>query len=170
MATLQERIETDYKTAMKAGDRLRVDALRLIKAEIQKAAIAKRAERRRSEPSGVPEPEGFRPEQLADPDVVPVLSRQAKQRQETIDAAQKANRQDIVDQTLKELDILKAYLPQALSTEMLKQLIDDAIKTAGANQGQIMKAVMAKAAGAADGKVVSQLVAERLKPGATRCE
>ena len=147
MATLQERMETDYKTAMKAGDRLRVDALRLIKAEIQKVAIEKRTE------------------QVADPDVVPVLSRQAKQRQETIDAATKANRQDIVDQTLKELDILKAYLPQALSTETLKQLIDDAMKTAGTHQGQIMKLVMAKAAGAADGKVVSQLVAERLKLG-----
>ena len=145
---MQERIEADYKTAMKAGDRLRVDALRLIKAEIQKAAIEKRVD------------------QLPDADIVPVLSRQAKQRQETIDAAKKANRQDIVDQTLKELDILKAYLPQALSAEALKQMIDEAMKTAGANQGQIMKAVMAKAAGAADGKVVSQLVAERLKQAA----
>ena len=148
MATLQERIEADYKTAMKAGDRLRVDALRLIKAEIQKVAMEKRTE------------------QMADADVVPVLSRQAKQRQETIDAAKKANRQDVVDQTLKELDVLKAYLPQALSTEMLKQFIDEAIKTAGANQGQIMKAVMAKAAGAADGKVLTPLVVERLKQAA----
>jgi uncharacterized protein YqeY len=71
----------------------------------------------------------------------------------------------VVDQTLKELDVLKAYLPQALSTDTLKQFIDEAMKTAGANQGQIMKAVMAKAAGAADGKLVSQLVAERLKQG-----
>ncbi len=147
MATLQERMEVDYKTAMKTGDRLRVDALRLIKAEIQKVAIEKHAE------------------QLADPDVVQLLSRQAKQRQETIDAATKAHRQDIIDQTTKELAIVRAYLPQALSSEALKQLINEAINTVGPHQGQIMKAVMAKAAGAADGNVVSQLVAERLKQG-----
>ncbi len=145
MATLQERIEADYKTALKAGERRRVDTVRLIKAELQKATIEKRVE------------------QLPDADVIQVVSRQVKQRQETLEAAIKANRQDMVAQTNEELAILKVYLPQALSTEALKQLIDEAIKTVGANQGQIMKAVMAKAAGAADGKLVSQLVTERLK-------
>ena len=145
MATLTERIEADYKTALKAGDRLRVDAPRLIKAGIQRAAIDKRKEA------------------LDDPEVVQVIVQQAKQRRETLESVKQTNRQDVLTQTTAELAILNGYLPQQLSEDALKQLIDEAVKAAGANQGQIMKYVMGKAAGAADGKVVSRLVGERLK-------
>ena len=69
----------------------------------------------------------------------------------------------MLSQATEELALITAYLPQPLSADALKQLIEEAIKTVGANQGQIMKFVMGKAAGAADGKVVSQLVSERLK-------
>ena len=82
------------------------------------------------------------------------------------EAAKKGGRQDVADQAEEELAIVNAYLPQQLSPEALKQLIDEAVQSAGANQGQVMKYVMQKAAGAADGKLVSQLVAERLKQGA----
>ena len=148
MPTLTERIETDYKTAMKAGDRLRIDTLRMMKAAIQKVAIDKRKDA------------------LDDAEVTPVLAQQAKQRNETIESAKKSNRQDIADQAAKELALVQAYLPKQLSADELRKLIDEAMATAGGNQGMIMKHVMAKAAGAADGKVVSQLVAERLKAGA----
>ena len=147
MPTLLERINEDYKTALKAGDRLRVDALRLIKAGAQKAAIDKRQDK------------------LDDPGVVQVISQQAKQRRETIESIKGAGRDDVVKQTEAELAILTAYLPKQLSEAELKQLIDEAVGAAGTNQGAIMKHVMAKAAGAADGKVVSRLVAERLKSG-----
>ena len=147
MATLIERIEAGYKTAFKAGERCRIDTLRLVKAAIQRVAIEKRKET------------------LDDAEITQVLNQQAKQRRETLEAAKQGGRQDILDQSAEELAILNSYLPQQLSTEALNQLVDEAVKTVGANQGQIMKFVMQKAAGAADGKTVSQLVAERLKQG-----
>ena len=148
MPTLTERLEADYKTALKAGERLCVDVIRLIKAGIQHVAIEKRKQT------------------LEDPEVVQILAQQAKQRNETIESAKKSNRQDILTQATAELAIVQSYLPKQLSPEHIGQLIEEAIRTVGLNQGQIMKQVMGKAAGAADGKVVSQLVAERLKKGA----
>jgi hypothetical protein len=147
MATLTERIEADYRVALKAGERLRVDTLRLIKAAIQRAAIDKRQDR------------------LEDPDVIQVLSQQAKQRRETMDAATQSNRQDVLSQATQELAILNSYLPEQLSETALKQLIEEAVGSVGLNQGPIMKYVMGKASGAADGKTVSRLVGERLKRG-----
>ena len=147
MPTLAERIEADYKTAMKAGDRLRVDALRLIKAGIQRVAIEKRQP------------------QLDDPGVTQVITQQAKQRRETIESAKQTNRPDVLEQATQELAILTAYLPQQLSPEAINRLIEEALSSVGPNQGAVMKCVMGKAAGAADGKLVSQLVGERLKKG-----
>jgi uncharacterized protein YqeY len=147
MATLLERLEADYKTAIKAGERIRVDTLRLVKAGIQHLAIEKRKNA------------------LDESEIIQVLTQQAKQRRETIEAAKQSNRQDVLSQASQELAILSSYLPQPLSPQALGQLIDEAIQAVGANQGQIMKYVMSKAAGAADGKTVSQLVSERLKQG-----
>ena len=148
MPTLAERLESDYKTAMKSGDRTRIDTLRLIKAAMQKVAIDKRKET------------------LDDPEVTQVLVQQAKQRNETIESAKKSSRQDVADQASSELAILQGYLPKQLSPEEIRRLIEEAVKAVGLNQGLIMKQVMSKIAGAADGKTVSQLVAERLKAGA----
>ena len=145
MATLIERIDGDYKTAMKAGERLRVETLRLIKAGIQRVAIEKRQDI------------------LNDQDVIQVLAQQAKQRRETIESAQHTARQDVVAQATQELAILSDYLPQPLSEEALHALIEEAIGSVGLHQGSMMKFVMAKCAGAADGKTVSRLVGERLK-------
>ncbi len=149
MATLSERLESDYKTAMKAGERLRIDTLRLIKAAIQRSAIEKRKD------------------VLDDQEIIQVLTQQAKQRRETIESAKQSDRQDVLTQATQELAILNSYLPQQLTDEALKQLIDEAIAAVGPNQGPIMKHVMGKAGGAADGKRVSQLVGERLKKDAT---
>ena len=145
MATLSERFDADYKMALKAGDRLRVDTLRMLKAAMQRVAMDKRKDA------------------LDDAEITPVLNQQVKQRRETIEAAQKAGRQDVATAATAELNILTAYLPQQLSPETLKQYIEEAIASVGPQQGPIMKFVMAKAAGAADGKLVSQLVGERLK-------
>ena len=147
MATLTDRLESDYKTAMKAGERLRIDTLRLIKAGMQRVAIDKR------KPS------------LDDQEVLQVLAQQAKQCRETIESGKQTNRQDVVTQATQELEILNAYLPKQLSEDAIKRLIEDAIQALGPNQGPIMKHVMAQSAGAADGKLVSRLVGERLKQG-----
>ena len=102
---------------------------------------------------------------MEDQEIIQVLNQQAKQRRETIEAAKHSSRQDVVVQAQEELAIITSYLPQPLSSDALKRLIEEAITTVGPNQGQIMKFVMGKAAGAADGKLVSQLVSERLKQG-----
>ncbi len=70
---------------------------------------------------------------------------------------------EYVAQTEEEIKILSEYLPTQLSPDAIKKLIEEALKEVGPNQGLIMKSVMAKAAGAVDGKMVSQLVGERLK-------
>ena len=145
MATLTEQLEADYKTALKAGERLRIDTLRLIKAGIQRSAIEKRKDR------------------LDDAEVLQVLAQQAMQRRETIDSAKQTSRQDVLTQATQELAILNAYLPQPLSQEALNRLIEEAIGAVGSNHGAMMKYIMGKAAGAAEGKLVSQLVGERLK-------
>ena len=147
MATLSERLETDYKTAMKAGERSRVGVLRLLKAGIAKTAIDKR------KPA------------LEDPEALEVIAHHAKQCRETIDAATRANRNDILDQATAELKIVTAYLPPPLSEDDLKQLIEEAIGTVGAQQGPVMKHVLGKTKGLAEGGVVNRLVAERLKRG-----
>ena len=145
MPTLSERLESDYKTAMKAGERRRIDTLRLVKAAMQRVAIEQRKD------------------MLDDKDVIRVLANQAKQRRETWESAKQGGRADIAAQSQEELAILEAYLPQQLAPEAVKQLIEEAVASVGMNQGQVMKYVMGKAAGAADGKMVSQLVGERLK-------
>ena len=145
MATLSERLDADYKTAMKAGQRVRIDTIRMVKAAMQRAAIDKRKDA------------------LDDAETIQVINQQVKQRRETIESAKQTSRQDVLAQANEELGLLTAYLPQQLSPEAIKQLVEEAVAAIGTNQGQIMKYVMGKAAGAADGKMVSQLVGERLK-------
>ena len=147
MSDFMTRIESDYKEAFKAGQRTRIDTLRLIKAAVQRAKIDKRKD------------------QLDDTEIIQVLSQQAKQRRETIEAVKQADRQDLLAQAEEELAILNGYLPQQLSDDAVRQLIDEALASVGKNQGPIMKYIMAKSSGTLDGKRVSRLVAERLQKG-----
>lgn len=143
--TFAERLEADYRVAMKSGERIRIETLRLLKAGLQHAAIDKRKDA------------------LEDQEVIQVLSQQAKQCRETIAAATQGHRQDILDQATEELAIINSYLPQPLSEAAISQLIEEAIRTVGPSQGPVMKYVMGKAAGAADGKLVSRLAGECLR-------
>jgi uncharacterized protein YqeY len=145
MATLVERLEEDYKTAMKAGDRPRVATVRLLKAGVATAAIDKR------KPS------------LDDQEAVEVIAHQAKQCRETIESAKRANREDILAQATAELAIVASYLPPPLSEEDITWLIDEAIAAVGKQHGPVMKQVMAQTKGRAEGAVVNRLVGERLK-------
>lgn len=145
MATLRERIETDYREALKAGQRRRVEMLRLVKAAIQREAIEQRKET------------------LDDQEILKVLAQQTKQCRETMESAKQGKRDDVLAQATEELAILTSYLPEPLSEDRLKVLIEEALQSVGPHRGQIMKYVMGKAAGAADGKQVNQLVEVRLK-------
>ena len=100
--------------------------------------------------------------ELPDPDVIVVIKKQIKQRQESIEQYQKGNRQDLADKEIAELAILKSYLPQEMSEAELNKIIQDVIKETQASSikdmGKVMKAVGEKTAGRADNKVVSELV------------
>ena len=90
----------------------------------------------------------------------------AKQRQDSIEQFKKGQRDDLVAKETKELEILKSYLPEELSSSEIKQIIEEVITELGAEDitamGQVMKETMARAKGRADGKVVSELVKNRL--------
>jgi uncharacterized protein YqeY len=89
-----------------------------------------------------------------------------KQHEDSIEQFTKGNRPDLVEKEKKELEILKAYLPEELSPEVIKKIIEEAVTATGAigikDMGKVMKEVNAKVAGKADGKTVSDLVKERL--------
>ena len=147
---LEDKILNDYKEAMKTRDSLKISTLSFLRASMQNLAIEKKKEK------------------LDDPDVVAILRKQIKQRQDSIEQFKKGNRIDLAEKENKELDILKQYLPSVLSADELKKTIEDVIAATGAagpkDTGKVMKEVMAKIAGQADGKLVSDLVKEKLSP------
>ncbi len=148
--TLQQRIDSDLKDAMRAKDATRLGVLRMLKSALKYAAIEK---------SG-PEAE------LADAEATQVIRKQAKQRQDSIDSFEKGGRAELAAKEKQELEILNSYLPQQLSAEELSQLVRETIASLGATSkaqmGMVMKELQARAAGRADGKTLSQEVQRQL--------
>ena len=148
---LEERIAEDYKNAMKNKDASKSSALSFLRAQLKYAAIEKKVDK------------------LADADAVAVIKKQVKQRQDSIEQFEKGGRKDLVDKEKTELGILKSYLPQDMSEEELRNLIEAAVKSSGAagikDMGKVMKEVLAKVSGKADNSLVSNLVKERLSKG-----
>lgn len=107
-----------------------------------------------------------RSEALEDKDVVVVIKKQIKQRQDSIEQYEKGGRKDLADKETAEMAILKSYLPEELSEQALQQFIEQAIRETGAqsmkDMGSVIKAVAAKAQGRADNRVVSELVKKAL--------
>ncbi len=103
---------------------------------------------------------------ITDDEVQAVALAQVKQRQDSIEQFEKGGRKDLVDKERAELEILKAYIPEQLSEDELRSIVQGAIKETGAetmkDMGKLMKAVMAKAKGKADGKAVNEIVKELL--------
>jgi hypothetical protein len=145
--TLKERLNEDMKTAMKAREELRLSVLRLARASLVNAEIAKGTE-------------------LDDAGVVEVLEKEAKKRRESIAEFTKAGRTDLADKEQKELEILTAYLPQQMSAEELRAVVRECIAEVGAtspkDMGAVMKVLMPKIRGRADGKAANQIVQEML--------
>jgi uncharacterized protein len=137
-----EQIRADVTAAMKAGDRDRVTALRLVLSELQKDA---------KEGAG---------------DELAVLRRERKRRRESEQAYREAGREDLASGEAYEAETIEAYLPAALSEEEIDALVARAIEETGASSprdmGQVIKQVMAAAGGRADGKTVSTKVKEAL--------
>lgn len=144
---LREKIADDMRTAMKARDQARVAALRMLMTSVKNTEVEKRHD-------------------LTDDEVLEVVVGEAKRRRESIEAFTKGGRTDLVDKESAELGVLEAYLPAKLSDVELAALVDQAIAETGASSpkqlGDVMKAVMPKVRGRADGAQVSALVKARL--------
>lgn len=141
--TLKETLQEDLKTALKNKSALKLSVIRLVKAAITNLEID-------------------RGHALTDDEVIEVLAKEAKQRNDSIPEYEKAGRSDIVENLKMELKILQQYLPAPLSEEEIKKIICETIETVGASgkkdMGKVMSALMPKVRGRADGKLVNLLV------------
>ena len=143
-----EKITTDYKDALKAGDKNKVSVLRMIKSSIKYKEIEKRAP-------------------LTDEEVQAVLMSSVKRSKESIEQFSKAGREDLANREKEEMLVVQEYLPTQLGEDEVKKMVQDVIAEEGASgpkdTGRVMKSVMARLKGQADGKLVSQIVKELLE-------
>ena len=144
---LRDRIADEMRAAMKAREQARVSTLRMLMAAMKNTQVEKGHE-------------------LDDEEVVEVIAREAKRRRESMDAFEKGGRPELVEKEGAELAVLESYLPERLSGEELAALVDAAIAETGAStpkeMGNVMKVVMPKVKGRADGTAVSAAVRARL--------
>lgn len=146
--SLRDRLTEDLKLAMKSRDQLRMDVIRMIKAAI----LNKEVELKKD---------------LDDAEMSRIMTTLIKQRRESVEQFEKAQRTELADKERKEISIIESYLPQAPSLQELENIITSVLKETGArslkDMGVVMKAVMARlAAQAVDGKQISDLVRAKL--------
>jgi uncharacterized protein YqeY len=145
--SIKKQLRDSLTEALKAGEAQRKTTLRMALASIKNAEVEAR-------------------EDLAEDLVLNLVQKEVKARQETIDAAKQANRPDLIEKAEQEIKILSEFLPQQLSAEELKALVQEAIQESGASSmseiGKVMGALMPKIRGRADGKQANQFVRELL--------
>lgn len=143
MSKLKDKLTEDMKSAMRGGEKLRLQTIRLILAAIKQQEVDTRKE-------------------LTDQDIVTVLTKMHKQRRESITQFEKANRQDLIDKETAELKLIEEYLPEALSETEIDKLIREALSTSGASSlkdmGKVMGILKPKISGRADMGIVSAKV------------
>ena len=148
MSTLKTKLEDDLKQAMRERNAQRRDVIRYIRSEIRNQEIRLRRD-------------------LEDDDAIQVLSRQAQQRRDSIEAFQSANRQDLVEKERAELEIITEYLPQQMGEDEIRALVAQTVAETGAvgprDMGKVMSAIMPQVRGRAEGRQVSALVSEKLR-------
>ena len=146
---LKKQIEQDLKEAMKQGDAARKRALRTLITAISRA-----------------ERSGDTLRELSDEEIIAIIAKEAKQREESIEAYAKGGREDLVAEEKAELEILRAYLPRQLTREEIEARAKEVIAEVGAksprDMGKVMKVLMAEMRGRADGRVVNQIVRDLL--------
>jgi uncharacterized protein len=149
---LKEKISEDMKTAMKSGDKFRLETLRTLRAVLLEKEIEKRGG-----PVGV----------TVD-DEISVLTAAAKKRRESIEMFEKGGRKDLVDQETRELAIIQEFLPKQMTMDEVAALVTSVIAETGAASaadfGKVMPTVMKQVRGKADGKAVQELVKKLLGP------
>ena len=148
--TLQERVDSDLKEAMRAKDATKLGVLRMLKSALKYAVIAK------SDAEA----------HLSDAEAIQVIRKQAKQRHDSIESFEKGGRAELAEKEKEELAILNSYLPQAISADELAKVVRQTIAETGATSkgqmGIVMKALQAKVGGRADGKTLSTEVQKQL--------
>lgn len=147
---LEEKILADYKQAMKNRDSLRSSVLSFLRSSLKNLAIDKRKDI------------------LSDEEVISVIKKQIKQREDSIEQFKLGGRDDLSEKETKEKEILESYLPEQLGEEKIRAIVDEAVISLGgtasmADMGKVMKEVMAKVGASADGKIVSSIVKDRLQ-------
>jgi len=146
---IRERLTADMKEAMKSKDQLKLEAIRFLQAAIKNKEIE------------------LRPNPISADDVLGVVKKMVKQRKESIEQYQAAARQDLVDKEAAELKILETYLPAQMGKEQIEALVVATIAelkaTSIKDMGGVMKAVIAKTAGSADNKLVSEVIKAKLQ-------
>ena len=146
--SLLERLNQDMKLYMKNREKDKLTVVRMVKASLQNEAIKLKKDR------------------LTEDEELTVLSRELKQRKDSLHEFSNANRSDLVDKVQKELDILEAYMPEQLTEEELLDIVNETIAEVGASSkadmGKVMSAVMPKVKGKADGGLVNKLVSKQL--------
>lgn len=145
---LADRLNEDMKQAMRAQDKFRLTTIRMVRAAVKNQEIELR-----------------RP--LEDNEVIEILSREVKQRKDSLQEFGKAGRDDLATAVASEIDIISEYLPTQLNEEEIKTLVTQTIQETGASSkadmGKLMGALMPKVKGRADGKLVNQIVQQLLQ-------
>ena len=146
-AGLKERLSSDLKQAMKGGDKVRRSVIRLVLSSIHNAEIARQAA-------------------LEDGDILGVIAKEARQRQESIEAFKQGNRQDLVDSEEAELAILQQYLPQQITRDEIvaeaRRIIEEVGAQGPGDKGKVMPRLIAELKGRADGREINEVVTELL--------
>ncbi|OAA83543.1 GatB/YqeY domain-containing protein [Clostridium ljungdahlii] len=145
--SLKERLQEDWKNALKSGDKFKANTISMAKAAV---LLVEKTDGKK----------------LDDEKIIDIIAKEVKERRESILEFEKGKRQDLVEKAKSEIDILLEYLPQQLSKEEISEIIRNAVNEVGAESIRDMKKVMAivmpKTRGRADGKLVSQIVKEHL--------
>jgi uncharacterized protein YqeY len=147
--SLKAKILEDIKNAMKNKEAERLSAIRMLQAAVKYREIE------------------LRPNEIGEADVMGVVKKLAKQRKDSITEFEKAGRQDLVDKEKFELSVLEEYLPAQMSAEQVAKIVEDVIKeqnaTSQKQMGGVIKEVMSRTGGNADGKTISDLVRSKLQ-------
>lgn len=150
MSELSQQITEDMKTAMREKNTLALNTIRMLKSAIKNAAIEK----------------GGASAELTDPEIVAVIRREVKKRQDSVEQYAAAGRAELVEQEQSEIAVLNGYLPEPLGEAELQAIVDAAVAEIGATSrkemGAVMKLVQERAAGRVDGKTLSQAVMAKL--------
>jgi hypothetical protein len=142
--SLQKNIEQDLNQALKDKDQTKVSVLRMLKGAIQNQMIADKKT------------------ELSDTEMISLIRKELKKRQDSIEAFTNAGRQELADNEKAEAQILEFYMPAMMSEDEVIKIVDQVINSGIDNFGQVMKEVMTKTARQADGQLVQKLVKEKL--------